>query len=265
MAYASAKLERWLEAWEALDRVEGYGDLPAEHADNVRTLRTEVRQALLKDHAFVSLTVSPPGASVLRDGREWPEPRKTWTRQTRSEIRVSAPGYVAKEQIWTHHIGQVHRSVIRLKKPKPKPKPAVQVEKPKPAPVVAKPLPPDDGPSSLAIGGWTSVGIGVAAVAGGAVMFVLADGIASDLDALSNDTGELRKMGSYQAYDERFQLENQRRETAVTMGWVVTGVGLAAAVTGAVLLVMDDESEPGAGVAPLILPGGGGMRGVVRF
>ncbi len=131
-----------------------------------------------------------------------------------------------------------------------------------PKPVVEPAVPSigetvDPGPGGLFVGGWTATGIGIAALGAGIGVLAWSSGESADYNALLDDPAALQELGDYDDYKARGEELEGHRLT----GWIVTGVGVAAAVTGAVLLVLDGTADGPSEVstAPLILDGGGGV------
>lgn len=139
--------------------------------------------------------------------------------------------------------------------------------------------PPEPGGRGLRIAGWTGVSLGLAALGSGVAMFVRAGGIRGDIDTLNANSAEFLESASggttegdaYAAYLAEAQPMEDDYDEAVMLGYVLTGVGAALGIVGAVLLVVgepgsEDASEgPEAFFGPMVLPAGGGFQFVLRF
>ncbi len=110
---------------------------------------------------------------------------------------------------------------------------------------VARRTPAREGPPVL---GWVLVGVGVAAVGTGVAAFIISG---SEHTAAE----DARAVG-----DEEARLEhNSRLSTWRNVGILATSVGVASAVTGAIMIAVHDDDEPGQAlqVGGVVLPGGG--------
>jgi len=260
------------EAWQACQRAAALG-MPAKYAVQQTELRAKIEAALLKTHAFVALTVQPADARATRDGADWEAPRRVWLTTAKSTIEVVKTDFEPTRFVWSHAIGKRHQRTVTLKavkKPEPPPPPLVDKTPPvvDKAPIVAKapePEPPIEAPvvtSSMVmpVAGWSSLAAGLGGIAAGAVFFAQADGLARDAETLNETASD------FDAYSPEYDRIDKDRSSALTVGGILTGIGAAAAITGAVLLILDaSEDVPSATVAPMPTPGGGGIQGVIRF
>lgn len=262
---------QFLEARAACDEARTLG-MPAQYTGHIVELEAKIDGALLDDHARIELSVEPGDAVVLRDGEPWAAPRLAWTRATGSRIIVRAPGFVTVDVAWEHPAGKRYSKRIALvaRAAKPPevvaPAPVAPVSKPEPAIVVT--TPPEEPSRALAIGGWTGVGLGIGALAGGAVLFALAEGRTADLNALSTNVAALVAYDDYPSYEAYARGEEEAIGDRRDQGWALAGTGAALAVVGAVLLALDASSDPAqtpTAFSPVALPGGGGLQATVRF
>ncbi len=118
---------------------------------------------------------------------------------------------------------------------------------PDPAP---PPAPQQDGMSTLGLAGWVTLGVGGLVTLGGVGLDVASASLADDLEVAA-------AAGDKAAYDQ-LQSDIDSRKTTI---FVLYGVGGAALVTGAVLLVLDatgDDAPATSGLTPLLLDGGAG-------
>lgn len=110
------------------------------------------------------------------------------------------------------------------------PVPPIRVDPPPPVRQTARPM------SRWKLAGWVAIGVGGAAVAGGAVFGTLAN----DKEARFHDIDET----------DRQALRDEGRAQALTAD-ILFGVGIAAVATGVVLMVSDPtDDEGGFGLAP---------------
>jgi len=129
---------------------------------------------------------------------------------------------------------------------------------------VSAPPPAPDTTSQIV--GWTSLGVGIAAVGVGVAMLVWARSAADEADTLNSDPVAADDPG-YSGYMTAHGALEDSYNARLTAGAVLTGVGVAAAITGAVFLALDDTPGPqkAAAAGPWILPGGGGLSATIRF
>ncbi len=140
-----------------------------------------------------------------------------------------------------------------LKKREAKPKLAAK-PKAKPEP------PPKEGHSALWIPGWIAGAAGVALIATGTVLGIMASEKADQLERDYQVSG----IDGIQAVEA--MREGERLDTAAMATWIAGGVVLAA---GATMLVLDltgtVKSERRAWLAPAVFPGGALVGGGVQF
>ena len=103
------------------------------------------------------------------------------------------------------------------------------------------------GPSGLAIGAWTTMGLGVAAAGAGIALLVKAAGLASDGDALNDAPPS--------DFDARFSSTRDDFDTSLAAGATLVGLGAAALVGGTVMWVLDAT----------VTPSPGGASAAIRF
>jgi hypothetical protein len=89
--------------------------------------------------------------------------------------------------------------------------------------------------------GWITSSVGAAALIGGAVLLLVADDQAAELNRRNKDPVELGQV-SYDVYREQFQQDKSRYEDFRMAGYISLGVGAAALITG-VTLILWPESE----------------------
>jgi len=213
----------------------------------------------------IVLTTSPGGAWLEVDETPVPLPPSGVldVEAGLRHIRVSLAGYTPFEttvQVTTD--APVELDVVL--EPTAEEAPLLPDEPPAPAAPVAPVAPA--GPARLAPWGWALVGVGAAAVAGGAGAHVLA--------ALKADEAR----GVPNRPDLRAEFEGLRDDarTAELAAYILYGAGAAVAVTGIVLLVVDPgPTAPPTGVAsaavrapqitPVLLPDGAGLSVGLSF
>ncbi len=128
-----------------------------------------------------------------------------------------------------------------------------------PPPVAAAPpktAPPPTGTKAnpgLQIGGWVSVGVGVLGLGVSVAAFISANNAKNSLSAKQVN-------GAFPPnYQSQFQSANSTIQSRQTLAVVSGSIGVAALVTGVVLLVVGGpHGAPGVSVAPSLIPGGGG-------
>ena len=181
-----------------------------------------------------------PELRVLVDGRAVADPAAIEVSPGEHEVRFESPGAP---------------SVVR----------AVQVEDASsvvleaPAALEAVADPPG---ASLTTWGWVGLGVGVAAVATGGGLLGWSTTLADDW------TGESAGHSDYDSYSAGYDAARSRYDAARVSGWVMVGVGAAALTAATVMWVLDspdDAPAVSASVAPLVIPGGGGVVGGIGF
>jgi hypothetical protein len=107
--------------------------------------------------------------------------------------------------------------------------------------------------SGLRTAGWVLGGIGVAGVAVGVIEFLSANSQKSDLT-------NQQVNGAFPAgYQTTFQSTNDSIKSKQTIAVIAGGVGVAALVTGVVLIIVGGNQSSGSvSVSPSVIPGGGG-------
>ena len=108
---------------------------------------------------------------------------------------------------------------------------------------------------------WTLVGSGVAMIAAGAGMFVWSNSVANEAKELNENATD------FAAYNTQYQDLEKKHQTLSLSGWVLAGVGVAASITGGVLLWLSPElgEQGNARIEPFIGPGTGGVLTTISF
>ncbi len=207
----------------------------------IRTLEKIIEEAR---RGFLALDGLPEGAVVQIDGAALDaEPDGRWKlKPGEHKVEVTSEG----ESPWVVTAAIRDADTTRLTHP---------------AAVKAPPPPPDEGGgiSGMAIAGWTSVGIGAVGLGLGTVFYFQALGAADDYDTARREVA----VTSGDARDEAIADQDAAEDTfnsSGTLTYVFWGVGVAAAATGAVLLVLDGDDE-GASASLVPAPGGLGLVG----
>lgn len=223
--------------------------LVAWHLGPLEEDREGVRQGLAKESAatgygLVQIVTVPDGARVSLGGLTLPEGVRM--------VGLLPGSYMVRAELAEHTTAEATVEVVagRIDETKLVLEAQEAVPTPPPAAQAAQ--------TDLEVPGWVLTGIGGALIIGGAVALGVASGTASDLDAV--DPGEL----------DRYRDLKSSLETQELLGWVFGGLGVAAVVTGVVLLALDPaEGEGSTGVTPALapapLPGGGGLAASWRF
>jgi len=180
------------------------------------------------------------------------------------DVMVGPPGKVPWKKKVTIEAGKT-----ALEKPEVAQKSAPPPEEPKSfvPTVVTKPVKPEsdvEGPSVL---DWALIGGGAALVAAGGALHYMAYSRNGELmDKYPDGTAENPAPASNKSdYDQAFDDEVAPKMTAA---WALYSVGLAAAATGTVLLVMDLQTEGSAGdvrIMPMPMPDGAGVELGLEF
>jgi hypothetical protein len=107
--------------------------------------------------------------------------------------------------------------------------------------------------SGLRTAGWVLGGVGVAGIAVGLIEYLSANSQKSDLT-------NQQVNGAFPAgYQSTFQSTNDSIKSKQTIAVIAGGVGVAALVTGVVLIVVGgNQSSSAVSVSPAVIPGGGG-------
>lgn len=115
---------------------------------------------------------------------------------------------------------------------------------------------PSGGPSVL---GWVLVGVGVAGLGLGVTGFVVSEDKRSEFEA---------RPEYYREHVDQWQTLDDQAETWWNAGLIASGVGLATAITGVVLVVVDDdapETDASVHVGAHALRGGAMLTALGRF
>lgn len=207
--------------------------------------RDAVRQGLEKTSAaagfgFLEVGVAPASAAVTVAGQRLPAGVKRVALKVGSHaMAAEAPGFTATKTHVRVTKGRVTQISLELTK-KAEPPPPEPPEKP-PEPQEEPPEPASG--SDLEVPGWVLTATGGALVIGGAVFFGLAAGTSSDLDEVPpGDNAGYRDLEGSMGMQQ-------------SLAWVLTGVGVAALVTGVVLLALEPAAEDQTTLtAPALVP-----------
>lgn len=216
----------------------------AEVERRIRTLEAVLTAAM---NGFLSIGGLPDGAEVQIDGeRVPPGPDGRWKlKPGEYEVVVDATG----TERWSAKAAIRDADTTRLD-------------------YVGATAGPDPtgGPGGMVIGGWTAIGVGVLALGAGTFFYAQTF---SDADEFDQASGDLAKAYAVSGREDDPLVEDAaaRKEQARddhssngTLAYVMWGVGVAAAATGATLLVLDDGDQQAA-----IVPTLGGLGVVGRF
>lgn len=245
MGFAEQALGLWIATAEHLEAALTYEDEPwvVEHRDLIEESRTEALNRL----GQVEIRGGVEGATVLVDGTErgrLPLEEPLLVDQESVELTVRADGYREFSRTITVIIGSLSRETVRLT-PLPEPEPEPQPEPdPEPTPAAtgidetSQPEQSSPRDPTLAVLGWTAIGVGAA----GLVVGVIGAGLWADNLATWNDDATCLVPGGPSRRDQcPGELE------AIQTGEILTGVGFgvggALAIAGAVLLAVD-ATEP---------------------
>lgn len=265
--------------WEKLGRTASAWALFLDVAAAARNASQPQREAAARDRAKalepklsrLRIEVSKPSGDMKidRDGQD--VGRAAWGTVVPVDpgehvIEVSAPG----KKSWSNKIDvpaaprTVSLSIPELEDaPMPAPPPSITSAGNNPPPPVEADVSPRSGGSSNGqmIAGYVVGGLGVAAVATGIVFGLQSRADNSDAEALCPDQNPDGTYTCPNGEDEirhATLIEDARREQ--TIGWISTGVGVAALTTAVILIVTADSgpSESAFSVAPLLT---GDVRG----
>ncbi len=262
LASAYAHSKQWLPAFEALGRARTLG-LPEKYAERAALLETRITEKLRLDHAWIEVSVHPPGAAISSNGQPMTFLEAgRWVPGAQTSIEAAAQGHQTVRRTLDHPVGGRYSYTLTLElEPKPLPKPAA-VARPAPAPArAAITIEKQSGFSSTLT--WAVLGSGVAVAVSGAAVLGWSQSLLSDIEDLN------RTAADYDAYSPEYDSLASQHTAAEIAGAVLLSAGAAAAVTGAVLLVLDGsnptEASPATSVSPALLNGGGGLSATVRF
>jgi hypothetical protein len=172
-------------------------------------------------------------------------------------VRVSGPGYLPKEITVELVAGKSSELDVELAKREVVPDQPVVLE-PERAPVVAEPAPQEPPDRTLA---YAAFGVGGAGLALGIVTGILALGARSDVQAKCPD---LECHPADAAEKKRFEDDASRYHTLGTISGIGFGVGIAGALGGAALLLMNDggkRQRSGRALHPYVGVDGAGVFG----
>ena len=180
-----------------------------------------------------------PGLRVLVDGQAVADPAAIEVPPGEHEVRFESPG--APSVVRAVQVADASSIVVEA------PEALVVSETPR---------------ASLTTWGWVGLGVGVAAVATGGGLLGWSTTLADDW------TDESAGHTDYDAYSAGYDAARSRYDAARIGGWVMVGLGAAALTAATVMWVLDAPSDAPAvstSVAPLVIPGGGGVVGEVGF
>jgi len=199
---AYAHLERWLDAHERLRTARKHPIGPNLNAP-LAQLEVRVARELPRTHAQFTLTVDPPAATVVRNGRPWPEPRSPWVRGEHSLIRVTHDGFLPYAESVSHPIGQHTRLSIDLQ---------------------PESLPPEPDTSALRTWGWSVLGVGIATALGASGALIARDAYARDAESAGLD---------------HYDALQKKHDTALYSGIALGSIALAAVSAGLTLVLWE--------------------------
>ncbi len=257
-----AELDRPRDAFELL--------LVAADLDPTADERTLIEAGLSRQGAacapplhWVRLAVTAPRpAAVTVDGVAVAVPRTLGLTAGGHRLRASAPGALALDTVLDPTtLGESHRAAFELR--------AVPASSDAPPPSAAVDAAAPPQPNRLpGILGWSLVGGGVALLAVGGGMHAWAAAAADDTERYAAPIPNLPE----DTRRQRFEQANDDMKLRGTVAYVCYGLGGAAAVAGATLLVLDatrpelfrvgSRSRGGAlrvPVVPAAAPGGAGL------
>jgi hypothetical protein len=230
---------RWGKVQSAVQRYEEYlavyAKLPpadakdqADRAKNAQTKLDELRPQV--PTITVALSAAPAGTRVEMDGAPFEVGSARAVDPGRHAILATTPSGERREEAVEVGSGEARRVEIAFAAPS--------------APVPAEPQPTDDGegPDPLLIGGFVAAGLGVAGLVVGGVTGGLVLGKKSEVDDNCVDT-VCNADGLAAAED------GKTLGTVSTVGFVVGGAGVAAAV---VLFVVATQGDDGAEAASAV-------------
>lgn len=254
----SAPFQRWLSpgAHRLYFELEGY-EPTARNVDVTlgATTTVTVKMSPLPTHALLTVDASTPKARVFAGERFLGlTPLKDFRIDPGTvALRVEATDRVPHRETLTLAIGQ-EVSVFATLAPVPR---AVE-------PPVAEPSPPpaeDEGSGAMEIGGWVSLGVGFACLAGAGGLHGVAAQRAEDVHAIDRNQTQAAIRSEYNTISGDV-------DAKMAGSYALYAVGGAAVVTGAVLLILDatgPASDGGASVTPVAFPGGAGVSALVTF
>ncbi|MGB0588657.1 MAG: PEGA domain-containing protein [Myxococcota bacterium] len=200
---------------------------------DIEALQTEAG----KTHGYLSVTSTPRGAAVLIDGEpagadgDATTPYALYIKPGDYQVSVRHHGATSEARTLQARAGKTHPLSFKLKtKSAPvAPQAAAATTAPSATAVAAAPrYKPRPRTMRIALG-WSTAGVGIASVAGGAILLGLAHADQAAADAASN------------------QIEAQGliddANTKMTPGWVLIGVGSAAVVAGVLWAYLNVQKE----------------------
>jgi len=281
LGLAYKKLEKLPQAWYHLSR---YLETQEQGDEEVEGWKSEVEGELRKTHAQLTIRCDPVDASVFLQGegtaKPYPCPLVWWFKPGKRIIRVRKEGFEDKMEVLS--VEPDRKEFVYSAKLTPKDQGKSVTEKPADA-QTSKPDPPDPGPvepgpgeiapgqgtitrpateprSARKVAGWAMVGGGAAVVVGGFACHLAAYSRNENLKEQYPDGTEGSKVPPQAVEDYNSAYDEDVRPVS-TAAWILYGAGGAAAVAGAVLLVLDaaDGGKSTAHVAPLFAPEGAGI------
>ena len=249
------ELKRPREAFKALLVASDLDPTPQERAAIAEGLAKH-GVALPSPMGWARVAVEPPDAEVLVDGVRFRAPRTVGLALGDHAVHVSAPGSVPADATLSVPAAGEVEARFRLEQ-----EPVLPVA-PDPPPVIVpsdEPIVTEREPAAgrgTPVLPWVLVGGGAALIATGGGMHAWAIQAADDTSKYANTVEGL----SDDDRKKKFDQANDDMKLRGTLAYVFYGVGGAAAVAGAVLLILDAVESDDAPVAfsPTAFPGGGG-------
>lgn len=205
-----------VDSWDQIREAEDLG-IPGQYLDKLGELRSKIQIDLLKDHAYIELTVKPPGAVVLLDGEPFHPPYQRWVKADTSRVAVSHEGYLTTEQTLEHKVGERYAFEITLEQA-----PAVLVVTGTPAKARIR----VDGNSA-----------GRLPATGPILLEAGRHDVHASLKGYQSVTKQIEVKAGQKTH---LTFELAEADTGIgldTIGWVTAGVGVAAILTGGGLLI----------------------------
>jgi hypothetical protein len=257
-----AAMGRPAEAFAALLVASDLDPRPDERAAVAQGLATH-GGTLAAPMGWARIVVDPPDAVVTLDDVAFRPPRTVGLSLGTHAVRVVAPGYQAVDAtIEVLAAAAVDARYSLAPTPAAPPlDPAAPPLDPASTPVLH--ARPPGGGGGLGVAGWALVGGGVAIAAAGGGMHAWALQAADDTSKYAPPIAGLDDAER----ERRFDRANEDMKLRGTLAYVFYGVGGAAAVTGAVLLILDaGQGEPsGVAILPGAVDGAAGLHVLGRF
>ena len=199
---------------------------------DIEALQTEAG----KTHGYLSVTSTPRGADVLIDGEpagadgDATTPYALYIKPGDYQVSVRHKGETSEARTLQARAGKTHPLSFKLSVASAPAVPQAAAPAAAPSEIVTAPAQYKPRPRTMRIAlGWSTAGVGIASVGGGAILIGLAK---ADQAAANATENQIKAQGFIDDANSK-----------LTPGWVLVGVGSAAVVAGVLWAYLNIQKE----------------------